>query len=271
MALKNGTDILLLINDNPISALTSNDFNIDVDIKSITSKDDYGWEAKKPTKKSFAATASGFIKGVGNNLLKASEDLSNVYWLKTGTLSVTTNSDTDFNGKQTLDTVTFGTGTIYQVLTVLSSTAYTFSAYVKGTGTISLSVTDGVTTQTQSITLSSTLTRYSVTITTDAASTTLTCNVNKVGATSAKVGNLMVNSSSTVLDYTRSGLTFEELYDLTVAGTLFTMVISDQVSGNKQWSGSGYLKALKQGASVEDIATYSCSIEGTATMAKQTI
>ena len=49
------------------------------------------------------------------------------------------------------------------------------------------------------------------------------------------------------------------------------MLISDQIDGNKQYSGYGYIKSLKHTDPVEDTSTFTCSIEGTADLSKTTI
>jgi hypothetical protein len=99
----------------------------------------------------------------------------------------------------------------------------------------------------------------------------VTVKIYKGTATSATVANIMVNIGATALPYTRSGYTFDELYDLQNNGTKITMRISDQIDGNKQYSGFGYIKSLKHTDPVEDTSTFTCSIEGTADLSKTTI
>lgn len=268
----NGTDILLLINNDPIAALTSNDFNCEVDVKDITSKDSAGWRECKPMKKSFNGSANGFIKGVGVNLLKSSENLVSDYW-NLASNTIATNTLVDAFGKKTIDTITFsGAQGIEQFLNIYSyivGDVLTFSIYAKGSGSIYIKIVDNYSETSQTITLTATLTKYSVTRTILDSNAYVT--IEKNTATAAQVGNMMVNQGSTALPYTRSGYTFDELYDLQNNGTKITMLISDQIDGNKQYSGFGYIKSLKHTDPVEDTSTFTCSIEGTADLSKTTI
>jgi hypothetical protein len=270
----NGTDILLLIDNDPIAALTSNDFNCEVDVKDITSKDSAGWRECKPMKKSFNGSANGFIKGVGINLIKSSENLANANNWINETNTITPNYSVNPFGKKTINNLVFSGGTLYinQFLatnTYIVGDVITFSIYAKGTGSIYIKIEDNTSQTSATITLTSTLTRYSVTRTILDADVNLI--IQKNTATSVQVGCAMVNKGSTALPYERSGYTFDELYDLQNNGTKITMLISDQVDGNKQYSGFGYIKSLKHTDPVEDTSTFTCSIEGTADLSKTTI
>lgn len=267
----NGTDILLLIDNEPIGCLTSNDFNCEVEVKDVTSKDSAGWRECQPLKKSFNGTANGFIKGVGVTLVKSSENLANTNNWSKGTNTITSNSSNDAFGKKTADLITFTTDIITQPISNVTVDDFvTFSLYAKGSGTMIIRIKNADYNTTQTITLTGTLTRYSATFQSNDG-IAVYVDIYKGTATSATVSNIMVNIGDTALPYTRSGLTFDELYDLEKNGTEITMLISDQISGDKQYSGSGYLKSLKQTDPVEDIATFSCSIEGTANLTKSTI
>lgn len=268
----NGTDILLIVNGDAVAALTSNDFNCEVDIKDITSKDSAGWRECKPLKKSFNATANGFIKGVGTNIIKSSENLNTSNWqhyLNT----VTPNYSNDAFGKKTINNIVFSGGILYvnQLLPINSyqvGDTITFSVYAKGSGSIYLKIEDDTSQTSQTITLTGTLTRYSVTRTLLDANAIVI--IQKNTATSVEVGCTMVNQGSSAITYQRSGMTYDELYDLQQTGTEILMTISDQISGNKQYYGSGFIKSLKQTDPVEDISTFNCSIEGTAELIKGT-
>lgn len=267
----NGTDILLIVNGDAVAALTSNDFNCEIDVKDITTKDSAGWRECKPLKKSFNATANGFIKGVGTNIIRSSENLANTTNWNLGTNTIVSNYAVDAFGKKTATLINFTSAHIVQSIDYVTLDDYvTFSLYAKGSGTIVIKVQNDDHNGLQTITLTSTLTRYSVTFqSTDGVNVSV--EIYKGTATSAVVSNLMVNIGQTALPYQRSGITYDELYDLEQAGTKITMLISDQVSGDKQYSGSGFIKSLKQTDPVEDISTFSCSIEGTAQLIKSTI
>lgn len=63
---------------------------------------------------------------------------------------------------------------------------------------------------------------------------------------------------------------FEDLYDAWAAGTLVTVKVGSSTSGDVTYSGSAYIKSLKQGAPVEDTATYTVQFEGTGAITKAT-
>lgn len=267
----NGTDILLILNGDPIAALTSNDFNCENEIKDVTTKDANGWRECLPLKKSFNGSANGFIKGVGVNLLKSSENLLNADNWDYGTNTITLNYADDAFGKKTANLIAFTSYHIHQdIYNVALDDYITFSIYAKGTGTIVIKAGNDNHNQLYTITLTSTLTRYSVTFQVQ-DDINAYVELYKGTATSATVANLMVNIGQTALDYQRSGLSFDDLYTLISNGQELTMKISDQISGDKSYSGSGYLKSLKQTDPVEDIATFTCMVEGTAELTKSTI
>jgi len=64
---------------------------------------------------------------------------------------------------------------------------------------------------------------------------------------------------------------YVDLVQLALDRTQITVVFSDGTAGNKQYSGSGYISSVEATASVDDFVTYSCSIEGTGTLAPSTV
>lgn len=87
--------------------------------------------------------ASGIASGSGGlilpNLLTKTELFDNANWLKSASLTVTPDTTTDPLGGTTADTITVGAVSnqfIYDSVTVLASTQYTFSLYVQ-LGTLS--------------------------------------------------------------------------------------------------------------------------------------
>ncbi|MBU4257729.1 hypothetical protein KKC04_04960 [Patescibacteria group bacterium] len=126
--------------------------------------------------------------GIGRyeNLLTYSEQLDNAAWTKTG-LTITANSVASPNGATTADSIVddlTGGGTVdSSLITATASTAYTFSVWLKGTGSqaVSIKLTDNAvtpTSTTQSITLDTTWQRYSVTHTLAVGSTAVKAIIN---------------------------------------------------------------------------------------------
>jgi TP901-1 family phage major tail protein len=63
---------------------------------------------------------------------------------------------------------------------------------------------------------------------------------------------------------------FEDLYDACIAGTAVTVKVGSTVTGDVYYSGTAYIKSIKQGAPVEDTVTYTVSFEGTGALTKGT-
>ncbi|PJC48533.1 MAG: hypothetical protein CO035_02995, partial [Candidatus Omnitrophica bacterium CG_4_9_14_0_2_um_filter_42_8] len=129
------------------------------------------------------------------NLLTYSEQLDNAIWVKTG-LSITANSVASPNGATTADSIVddvTGGGTVdSSLITATAGQAYTFSVWLKGTGSqaVSLKLTDNATTPTsttQNITLDTTWQRYSVTHTLAAGSTKVKATINHTSTASDTV------------------------------------------------------------------------------------
>lgn len=127
--------------------------------------------------------AAGIVQGVliepsATNLLTYSEQFDNAAWTKTGT-SVSTNTTTAPDTTTTADTITglgiADNGIFYTTSTsVVSAGAYTYSVYLKGSGTISigLGTSTGVGESSESlITLTTSWVRHSIACTYTAAAT----------------------------------------------------------------------------------------------------
>lgn len=74
------------------------------------------------------------IEETRTNLCLQSNDLSSASWAKPADVTITTNTQTDIFGTTLADTITCsgtGAGGMYQTITVTTSTAYTWSFYIK--------------------------------------------------------------------------------------------------------------------------------------------
>lgn len=269
--MKNGTDIILLIDGQVAGAVTTNDFNLSAEMLDVTNKDTQGWRKVQPAKKSFNCSIEGFVLE-SKNLLKHSENLANSAWVKDTGTNIVSNTENDLFGKKTADTIVFGTGTfVTQTIPCKPNTLYTFSLGLRGSNDVNIEIEDddgGL--NTDVINLTSTTTRRSITLTTAAAATQLTVKVLENGASVAFVSNTMVNEGA-LIPYERSGYTFEDLFDLQNNKTAMQVRITSQQNGDKQFTGTAYLSNLTLGAPVEDTVTYSGTLEGTAQISKTTI
>lgn len=63
---------------------------------------------------------------------------------------------------------------------------------------------------------------------------------------------------------------FVDLYDAWNTGSAVTVRVGSSVSGDVYYEGSAFIKSIKQGAPVEDTATYTVSFEGTGAITKAT-
>jgi hypothetical protein len=117
------------------------------------------------------------------NLNTFSEEFNNAtFWLRGTGVSVNANTSNSPSGTLTADTITgatgpfvwTGAGTFFRAYTGMSvSTAYTFSAYLKGTGSVTMTWRDGTTGGNNSLVcnLTSSWQRFEISRTTGAAST----------------------------------------------------------------------------------------------------
>ncbi|MBI3274248.1 MAG: carbohydrate binding domain-containing protein, partial [Candidatus Colwellbacteria bacterium] len=151
------------------------------------------------------------------NLLTYSEQLDNAIWIKTG-LSITANSVASPNGATTADSivddVTPGGTVDSNTIAITAGSPYTFSVWLKGTGSqaISIKLTDNAatpTSTTQNITLDTTWQRYSVTHTPATGSTTIKATINHTATASdtfyAWASQLEQSSTQGVYASTTSG------------------------------------------------------------------
>lgn len=119
------------------------------------------------------------IEEARTNLLTYSEQFDNAAWVKTGTATVTPNTTASPDGTTTADTLNFPASldrVSRGAIAVSASTPYTFAVWLAGSGTLNITLnTSGGTfkTATQSITLTTTLTRYALSLTTNSDNTGL--------------------------------------------------------------------------------------------------
>lgn len=156
------------------------------------------------------ALTNATAQGSATNLMLYSNALNNPAWIPMGTANIVPNSDWDYAGNLqavSLALPTLGDRLYSPTISVSASTAYTVSIWLRGSGVIYLAGTGsggtGVT-FVSPITLTSTLTRYSVTLTTLAGATSLFFMIGTYNpitgpagtATGAYVSGLQVETGS---------------------------------------------------------------------------
>lgn len=115
---------------------------------------------------------------VRTNLLLRSAEFDNASWIKTATATVSANTTMAPDETVTADTINLPASgdRVHQQISATGSTAYVFSCWLAGSGTVYLTLnTSGGTfkTATVQITLTATLTRYTLAITTNGDNTGL--------------------------------------------------------------------------------------------------
>jgi hypothetical protein len=147
------------------------------------------------------------------NLLTYSEQFDNAAWTKTGTASVTANAGAGPDGRTIADTLNLpATGDrLHQSITAKGSTTYTGSVWLSGSGTLNVTLSSSggtFVTTTLPITLTATLTRYDVSITTNSDNTGLFLIVGRYSgfgntgtATSALAASAQLVEGSDPLGY----------------------------------------------------------------------
>lgn len=204
------------------------------------------------------------LKGTGSNLLLYSEDFSTI-WATSGTASVTTNTTTAPDGTNTADTlsnadnITYNTNNLRQNKTSLvSSTPYTFSVYVKSAGatTGAIAIRDNTTggNTTSSFTPTASWQRVSVTATTSSSTTSV---FPTIGGTN---GNLYIWGAQLEIGSTAN--TYIPTTTTAIYGTP-TLSFSGVAGLGLQSDGSLYVSPAGTGA-LQAQATTSSTVGGNA-------
>ncbi len=276
MAIQNGNLIRLYLNGTIIAKLLSNDLNMSAEMLDATDKYSANWKVSQPGNKSFTMSCEGFlVNPYDKNILLYSENFRNAYWTKTGaTISATLYADP--NGFIRANrTSGFSTGDSIDatVATALTPGDYVFSVWIKAvTGTVDVDlelkdVNDG---NTDTFTVNTTWTRYSITHNlTDGNGTEVTIIAG--GTAEIEVFGAQLESGTTPTTYEPTGLRFQELFTAIDNGTEFTAIVTDSTTGNKEYQGAVYLSNAALTAPQGQLVTFTCDIEGTGALTTNTI
>jgi hypothetical protein len=120
------------------------------------------------------------------NLLLRSEEFD-TSWTRFGTTTLTTNTVTAPSGTLTADNIVFASGSagIYQAVTALASTAYTFSIWIKSSSSTQVKIvinTNLFDPVIQTVTVTSAWQRFSISKTTSAGTNTVSAQVQDNGS-----------------------------------------------------------------------------------------
>ena len=151
--------------------------------------------------------SSGVLRSAVTNLVLRSEEFD-TSWVRFGTTTLTTNTVTAPNGTLTADNIVFTSASagIYQTVTGLASTTYTFSIWIKSSSStqvrivINTNLSDPVI---QTVTVTSAWQRFNISKTTSAGTNSISAQVqdNGSGGTQFDLWGAQLEQSSTVGEY----------------------------------------------------------------------
>ena len=270
MSIENGSSIIILHDNMRIAALTSNDLSLERSLRDVSNKDVPGWKLNEYGQASWGGTAEGLVFEETKNFLTRSEDFADAAWTKTG-CTATRNTDAAPNGTLTGNTIAaFSNGDeIMQTLpgTVYNTAArrYTFSVWLRGTAgqTLTLEIDEDSATQ-QLVTLTANWARYSVTHLTNGLNSSINIGIINQSntATTFKVWGAQLEETDTPTQYVPSGHKWDVLRSAVINKTKLSVIFTDQLSGHRQYAGTGVIESLAESAPIEDNRTFSCSISG---------
>ena len=149
--------------------------------------------------------SDGLLKTATTNLLLRSEEFDNASWVLFGTATRSANATTAPNGTQTGDSVTLPVASgIYQIINGLPSVTYTLSIWVRADSSqsvrlvINTNLSDPVG---NTINVSTTWQRYSITKTTSVGTTSVTAQLDTGGGNTFYLWGAQLEQSATVSEY----------------------------------------------------------------------
>jgi hypothetical protein len=274
--IQNGNNIRLYLDGNIVAKLTSSDVSYEREVLDATDKYSNDWRVIQMGNKSFTMNCEGFVVDpYDKNMITYSENFSNSYWTKTGlTISSTLVAD-PFGFIRAQQTVSASTGdTIFA--TSLNSEigkTYTYSVWLRsvtGTLNVTIDLTNGTNTDVESITLTTSWTRYSATITATVAAP-LVCSIDLAANGELRVFGAQLEVGSVATFYEPTGLRFIDLFQSINNGTKITALVTDSTTGNVEYEGQVYISNISQSAPQGQLTTFSCTLEGTSDVTKTTI
>ena len=229
--------------------------------ENITTDDSQGYEEIIPTIHNFSSSVDGLVCAHLDNYLQFPEDLTKSGWTKDSAVTISPNYGSDRKGQLRGNRIVFNAGSlISQVITPDLADTYWASLYAKGSGRINLIITDGVTTQTLSITLTSDWTRYAISIQGDTDD--LTFRIQKDTATTLDVCDTMVSRGTVLADYKGSQLMAKELMNYQINKTKVQTLWSNDLDGDTKITVDAYISGFDLKTKNDTVTQFSCSLAG---------
>jgi predicted secreted protein len=256
MATENGTDIILFVDGERFAALTANELNISGATRDTTNKDSGGWKELEYGLKEGSFSGTGLFLHENKNLLTYSEALGNAAWVKTG-LAVSSTPQMGINGLKTAFLITgisSGDSLLQNIPDIDMGTTIVLSVWLAGSGNIKLSIVESGGEEETTITLTSTLTRYTLSYTL-MEGTSIQAGIEAGTATSVTMVNpqLEINSDGLATAYKPSGRLYNYFMNCIINNTKVDCVVTNQK--DYKISGQALINTFGISAPMEDNAT----------------
>jgi len=274
--IQNGNLIRLNLNGSLIAKMTALDMNVEREMLDKTDKFSNDWNASQPGNKSFSLSCEGFIVDpYDKNILMYSENFASTYWTKTGaTISATLYADPNgFIRANRTSGYSTGDSIEAAIADTLPTGDYVFSVWIKtvtGTVDVDLELKDDTSGNTDTITATTTWTRYSVThdLTTGSG---VEVAIIAGGTAEIQVFGAQLEAGTVATEYEPTGVKYSTLFAAVENGTKFNVQISDATTGNQEYVGEAYISNLSLTAPQGQLVTFSCELTGEGDLTMQTI
>jgi len=270
---QNGSYFGLYLEGERSALATSTQMTIETDSDDITTNDSQGWQEVIPTNHKFSASVDALAENQLANLFLYPEDLSNAAWTKDGTASATKYVVTDPFGQQHAGVVTWGSGLfVSQALaSVAVNQIITYAIWVAGSGSVTVSITDGGGTGTSTThVLTGTLTRIYVTYTCTVGGT-VTLQLNKVTGTAVTYFGSMAMNGSILLDYKGSSYKLSKFVEAEKNRTKIAVRYSTDITGDVQFAGYAYILKIDIKTEKGMANRFTASLEGSGELIPTTV
>jgi hypothetical protein len=274
--IQNGNLIRLNLNGSLIAKMTALDMNVEREMLDKTDKFSNDWNASQPGNKSFSLSCEGFIVDpYDKNILMYSENFASTYWTKTGaTISATLYADPNgFIRANRTSGYSTGDSIEAAIADTLPTGDYVFSVWIKtvtGTVDVDLELKDDTSGNTDTITATTTWTRYSVTHDLTSGSG-VEVSIIAGGTAEIQVFGAQLETGTVATEYEPTGVKYSTLFAAVENGTKFNVQISDATTGNQEYVGEAYISNLSLTAPQGQLVTFSCELTGEGDLTMQTI
>lgn len=276
--IQNGSLIRLNLGGSLIAKLTSNDLSLEAEMLDATDKLNAGWRAVQTGNKQFSMSCEGFVVDpYDKNIILFSENFGNAYWDKTA-FTFTAARQTDPFGFQRAFRTNGWDDSANSALRVdipfsLPVENFVFSIWVRavsGTKDIRIDFGDDAALSQDTFTATTTWQRIELPYAMQSGDNVYVELVADE-AGEIEVFGAQLEAGLTATEYQPTGLRFQELFQAVANGTQFTAVMSDAITGNKQYNGPVLINSISLTAPQGQLCTFSCELTGNGIFNETTI